>query len=194
MLFVQATFDNPSLIKSAVVRNPASRLLSGYLDKMIRQKRYGFVRGMGQFVREKGSPPTFEEFVNVLMTNHPNPNIADQHFRLQSSFCGIRSGVYDFYGDLENMGEDFVEFARSVGIWDDYGADGWGENHDEPFIDDRSGYQYTLHNSYELIWQYYTEDLLKRVYEYYKEDFDRFGFSIEPILAAKPSDLSVSSS
>lgn len=76
------------------------------------------------------------------------------------------------------------EFGESLEFWEAYGASGFGENGAHAFGE--KSYQARAHDSASLIWDYYTEDLMKMVYLYYKEDFIRFGFSLEEMLATNP--------
>eukprot|EP00210_Caulerpa_lentillifera_P000658 g635.t1 len=184
----RAIFEDPSYIKGAIVRNPAARLLSGYLDKIVRVKQYNRVPGLGAVAKRAGRIPTFAELVEVLVKKHPNNDRLDHHFRAQSSFCGFRNYRFDFLGELENMGDDFIVFAKSMHFWEKYGANGWGKNQTGPFVH-ASAYRYEAHHSESQIWEYYTEELLMKVYKYYKEDFIRFGYSIHELLASKPENL-----
>ena len=171
------------IVKGVIVRNPISRLLSGYLDKIYDRKEYRRIPGLNESYAE-AQPPTFPQFAEFLMEKHPNPNKLDQHFRLQSAYCGVRHMQHDFVGQQINLYEEMKEFGESLGFWEEYGASGFGQDGTQQFGE--KAYQKNAHSSATLVWQYYTEELMKKVYEYYKEDFDRFGFSIEAMLATNP--------
>jgi len=160
-------------------------LLSGYLDKVVRKRQYHRIPGLGEVAKRKGRIPTFAETVEVLIKQHRNPDKLDHHFRAQSSFCGFRHFEFDFLGELENLGDDFIVFAKSMKFWDRYGANGWGKNRTDPFVH-ASAYRYQAHHSENQIWEYYTEELLMKVYKYYKEDFSRLGYSIHELLDSRP--------
>eukprot|EP00210_Caulerpa_lentillifera_P002213 g2127.t1 len=178
-------FEDPNYIKGAIVRNPASRVISGYLDKMITSHFYYAIPGMTKLVERQKHPPTFEQFVNLLTKKGRDPNVGDQHFRSQTSFCGLNSTKFDFVGDLDHLHEDFIEFAESVGVWEEYGASGWGENGTEPMVDAWI-YKNAPHRSTERIWKYFNEDLLVKVYNYYQDDFEMLGYSLTELLQSKP--------
>jgi len=183
---IQAISEDLSFVKGTIVRNPITRLLSGYLDKIFQKKQYYRVPGlMRRFSKKK--PPTFSEFVNVLIKNeHPEANHVDGHFRMQSSFCNMRNDRVDFIGKQDHLLEEIKEFGESLGFWEEYGASGFGENGMHAFGE--KSYQSRTHDSGSLIWDFYTEELMHKVYEYYKEDFDRFGFSLDEILATNPNN------
>ena len=173
-----------SFVRGVIVRHPISRLLSGYLDKIFQKQQYNRVPWVKNCMEgRKREEPAFHKFVNCLIKMHPNPNKLDHHFRIQSSFCNLRDAELDFVGKQDNLLSEMREFGMSLNFWEKYGADGWGDGHrafGEKSIQTRT------HNSKSQIWQYYTKDLMMKVYKYYKEDFDRFGFTVEEILATKP--------
>jgi len=169
------------------IRNPAARLLSAYLDKIVDEKRYEKVKGLNRF-KGTGHTPTFSEVVQTLIQNHPDPSKAEIHFKSLASYCGSVSTSYDFVGDVDNFHEEFVEFAESIGLWRKYGEYGWGKFRNQSFVDSWV-YKKERHNSMEQLWKYYDEDLLRKVYEYYKEDFTLFRYSIDEMIAQMPQEL-----
>lgn len=177
--------EDLSFVKGTIVRNPITRLLSGYLDKIVQRKEYGRVAGLGKRF-SKNKPPTFSEFANFLMDEHPNADRLDKHFRMQSSFCNMRNDRVDFIGKQDHLLEEIKEFGESLGFWETYGASGFGENGTHAFGE--KSYQSRTHDSGSHIWNFYTEDLMRKVYAYYKEDFDRFGFSVDEMLATNPNN------
>lgn len=166
------------------MRHPIIRLLSGYLDKIYQKKEYSRVKGLKEYVHHLKRAPTFQDFANFLIDKHPNPNHLDQHFRIQSAFCNFRENEIDFVGKLERQMEEMREFGNSIGFWEAYGASGWGENGTHAFGE--SSYQSRKHDSGNLVWDYYTVPLMSKVFKYYKEDFIRFGFTMEEIYKTLP--------
>jgi len=161
-------------------------VISAYLDKIIHSHHYSSIPGLSAVVkRQKRRPPSFAQFVHFLTKESRNPNIGDKHFRSQTSYCGLNTTRFDFIGDLDHLHEDFIEFAESIGVWEEYGASGWGEDGTKPMIDSWI-YKQAPHRSTERIWQFYNERLLKKVYRHYKADFDILGYSIHDLLATKP--------
>eukprot|EP00210_Caulerpa_lentillifera_P000598 g579.t1 len=182
----KAIFENPNIIKGTIIRNPASRVISGYMDKIVGHRSYWMVYGLKDVVKkQKYKPPTFKQVVNLLIQEKRGPTRHDRHFKTQTSYCGLDTTKYDFVGDLDNLKEDFVEFAESMNIWEDYGASGWGENGTSPMFDLWPNKK-TSDHKISTIWKYCDEDLLMKVYNHYKSDFDILGYSIDEILATKP--------
>lgn len=99
---------------------------------------------------------------------------ADNHFRPMSNFGGLRYIRYDFMAHVSSLGDDLEAILSSVGLWDYYGASGWGEDGNLSFKEAK-GKNVRNHTST----QYYNKNLLRKVYQIYKEDYDRFGFSLE---------------
>ena len=79
------------------------------------------------------------------------------------------------------------EFGKSLGFWDEYGASGWGE--DGTHTLGGAAYQARKDAFNKHVRNYYTDDLITKVYNYFKEDFDRFGFTKEEILVNKAMDV-----
>jgi len=176
-----------SFVTSAVVRDPASRFLSAYLDKIHDLREYERIKGLEEYVNNTGhNPPSFSEFTDYLIKISKNPDQLDEHFMAQSAWCNHRNTEYDFVTHLRFMYEDFKEFGESLGFWEEFAATGWGKRYDKVGAFGEQSIDHKTHNSGKLIWYHYTEPLVIKVYDYYKEDFDRFGFSIEEILATNP--------
>eukprot|EP00210_Caulerpa_lentillifera_P002249 g2161.t1 len=181
----QRAFEDPNYIKGAIVRNPASRVISAYLGKIVRAHRYGAIDGLSTIVKKYKRAPTFEEYVNVLTDEGSNSITIERHFRSQTSYCGLNNTKFDFVGDLDHLHDDFIEFAESVGVWEEYGASGWGPNGNESIVDTWI-YKSAPHKSTENIWKYFNEDLLKKVFNFYREDFEMLGYSLDELLQSKP--------
>lgn len=118
------------------------------------------------------------------MDKYPNPDVLDIHFKIQSASCSVRYIQHDFVGKQISLYDEMKELGDSLGFWEEYGSSGFGTNGTHAFAE--KDFQKRTHASANLVWQYYTEELMMKVYEYYKEDFDRFGFSIDEMLATNP--------
>lgn len=170
-----------------MVRHPIPRLLSGYLDKIRDETGYGRIAGLSEYVNDNGVP-SFAEFVEFLIERHPDtydPEF-DPHFGIQASKCGLRDHKFDFVASLTELGSEFKEFSQSLEFWDPYVSSGWGKDGTQAF-GERS-YENRTHRSDNLVWEHYTEDLMHKVYDYYRDDFIRFGFTLEEIISTKPKD------
>ena len=176
-------FDDTQWAKGMLVRNPITRLLSGYRSKIIDLHEYMRIPGGWP----KGSnPPSLKQFVEKMRGAKARGHLdwTDRHFRPQSALCGVRTLPYDFIGRYEERQEDMHGFLDSVELWEKLGAYGWGVNgtsslyaEDEHIIRRNKPKPVTHADSKSIIREYYTRDLIKAVIQLYDEDFTRFGFS-----------------
>ena len=143
-----------SLFKFAFVRNPYSRTLSAYLDKIARGKRQPL-----ELTRKSGQPPAFEDFCIYLEHGglYENP-----HWAPQSSVLILRPNEYDFIGRTESLGADLdIIIKRLRG---DKGGNG---------IVDRKTHS-TGANT--LMRDHYTSRCESIVRSLFREDFSQFGY------------------
>jgi hypothetical protein len=96
----------PNAKRYMIVRHPASRLLSGYLDQVIAKKLSH--RWPPGFKVSSG----FSGFVQAVVKARQ----LDTHFRLQSKQCGIAQGMRYQYLRLEEYDEWYREFVCSLSI------------------------------------------------------------------------------
>lgn len=172
-------FNRTDWVKGMLVRDPISRLLSGYRSKIVDLSQFSRVPGGWNDTK----PPSFEEFIDRL-TQLNSLDELDPHFRSQSSLCGVRKLPYDFVGHYEHREEDVKGFLQSLELWKTIGESGWGlDGHkaiysqDEQIIRKSKLKPVTHADSKSTLQKYYTRDLVKTVMKLYHEDFDRFGFS-----------------
>ena len=181
---LQRIYDDPHVINAVIVRHPIARLLSGYLDKIVARSEYWRIEDLPAYVAEYGVP-SFPQFVDFLFEKYPDPyNVDDIHFNIQSNHCGLQHHSMDFVGHLDDLGPDFEEFAKSVDIWDDYVSTGWGKDGSQAF--GAKSYEEVQHHSEDHLWEQYTTELANKVFQYYRDDFLRFGFSLQSIMDREP--------
>ena len=148
--------------KFVFVRNPYSRLLSAYLDKVIRRQYFS---ADGKYptthFSQKSTPPTFTEFCNYLADGGLYQNA---HWAPQNHLLLLPLEEFDFIGKFENLDADIKYLMRQLGG-------------DQPSIQ-RAGPPST--SADQLLAQYYSPDLYEFVSELYKEDFNLFGYTKSP--------------
>ena len=94
-----------------VLRNPWTRMVSGYLNKLtqddpaewLREERMSIVReirGVTDKILLKDLYPTFQEFAQWIIIHHGS---VDPHFKLQTLILCIPAAKYDFILPLENV-------------------------------------------------------------------------------------------
>lgn len=144
----------------AIVRNPFTRALSAYLDKVAKEKRdlavwIPLARSLGL---KPGDRPSFGEFLTRIVDL--DPWVMDRHFTPQ--YVNVLSDYVtpDFVGHLEDM--DSVEkYLGGQGL---------------PIIGHsphQTGASHKMH-------EYYQKDEVSLVCQYYHRDFEIFGYSQDP--------------
>ncbi|XP_072165590.1 carbohydrate sulfotransferase 14-like [Diadema setosum] len=159
--------------KFIFVRNPLSRILSGYRDKFVDHHNAVFSKLARQIIRQyrsnmaddsSGSNVTFSEFISYLIDS--GEHRVNPHWKpifAQNMPCTID---YDVIGKLEEASDDIPYVLKKTGLWNvtDYGKGPPRRNTDK-----------------ELVRQYYSEvnpKLLKELYKVYEPDFLMFGYEM----------------
>ena len=153
----------------AIVRNPFSRLLSKFVDKVIVH---------AEELLRHGSPmpynltdgQNFSRFVQrpveTQQRREPEAFHVNGHFRRQSNFCGLRQIPYSIL-HMEELHHEAPRLARMLGV------DG------APAV--RAALERLRpHNKCAdalRVRQYYDPPTIARVRAYFAEDFERFGYS-----------------
>jgi hypothetical protein len=105
---------NTRIPRIMIVRNPYIRLLSGYLDKIVKNKQISF--GPPDYKLHE----TFEVFVDRLMYHlryNFNPRDFNNHFRLMSTNCHtLFNMTYDYYLPLEHIQYWYEPLIRSLDL------------------------------------------------------------------------------
>eukprot|EP00546_Thalassionema_frauenfeldii_P016563 CAMPEP_0178902592 /NCGR_PEP_ID=MMETSP0786-20121207/4691_1 /TAXON_ID=186022 /ORGANISM="Thalassionema frauenfeldii, Strain CCMP 1798" /LENGTH=379 /DNA_ID=CAMNT_0020573877 /DNA_START=132 /DNA_END=1270 /DNA_ORIENTATION=- len=189
--------NDPTWTKAVFIREPAERLLSGYLDKIVKE-------GWSEPVFGQNHTLSFAEFIDLIttVTNKYGQDVkipglntcTDPHFRPQLFLCGLDYLLpsFDFIGSFYHSSEQTQILLEKVGMWEDYGLnyddgrDGGlvGSNcHYPPPIrssnftpvgfNQGSGHRTTLHvtQSSQKMREYYTPELLETVRKAYRWDY-----------------------
>lgn len=156
-----ASFNNigKSRFRFSVVRNPFSRILSAYLDKIARG---GIL--CNQFNYAHNFPidyrAGFDEFLEKLDLSK---NLFDQHWRPQTANLLLGYLRVDEVYFLESLTDSHEELERSVGFGFEIGM----------------GRKSHATGASKRIKDYYSESAIQRVVEIYKSDFETFGYSLD---------------
>jgi hypothetical protein len=143
------------------VRNPYTRLLSAYLDKIVNDQpaKKSILFSMGEDPSELSKKISFHEFLDVICGQSiPTMN---PHWRVQYYQTLQNCINYDFVGRLESFQEDFTYVLSNIS--DNY------RNYYRPEVRHAT-------NSNDLIEKYYNDGLIEKVYNKFKIDFDYFGY------------------
>lgn len=159
--------ENDKIVKWTVVRNPYTRLLSGYLDKVKRNTshfnslRPHIARQRGVSVEDvAGENVTYLEFCRAIAAVK-NPSNLDQHWRPQYWHTCSDIIRYNLVGKLEEIRIFEERLGRAVGV-KDLGFSG-GRGHRT--------------NATEQLREHYCDEAKRIVDAVYSNDFDHFGYS-----------------
>lgn len=152
----------PDFQRFSFVRNPFSRLLSGYLDKLVTNE-YERNRHLPMMGFEPGSHPTLLDFLERLakMTDVSR----DIHFTTQSALLMVNRVDYTFIGRFEGFRQDFLRMQNLL----------YGIKHSDQSYEDFG--KHHASNANEKLAQYYGPREVDLVLEIYHADFDFFGYS-----------------
>ncbi|RVT80651.1 hypothetical protein DXV76_20990 [Rhodobacteraceae bacterium CCMM004] len=145
------------------VRNPYSRLLSCYLDRIKAHSTRPYkelIRAMG---RKQGYEPTFEEFVRTICTQTSKQQ--NNHWRVQADDAMTSVVDYHMVGRQESFAADFVRIHMRI----------FGAPPAEGAVDVNASPSST--SAAQRLAEYWTDDLVALVRKRYAADFDVFGYS-----------------
>lgn len=194
----QAASD-PNVARFMFVRNPYSRLLSGFREKVeTRQVKSMYPRGYDDSTG-------FPGFVDALVENGLRVN---NHFTPLSTACGLPQKFhYDYYLKVEHLDLWYEPFVDYLGLKESVSS-GWNittkwfsnpYHHDcffskagctcENMFTEKcprpTGYDssaklpftfHATHSKADILNQYYTEDTTEKVTQYYGSDFKEFQY------------------
>ncbi len=145
------------------VRNPFSRILSAYLDKIDKNKapKIHIVRRM-HTSEDLSIDVSFKEFVTLLHKNKKILHI-DKHWRPQSANLMLPVIDYDYIGRLENFDEDFAKIKNLI-------------DNDTSTCKEIKDYTPHKTSANDKITDYYDMDTVNMVSEMYADDFKNFGY------------------
>jgi hypothetical protein len=126
--------------------------------------------GLQQQQQQVVPPLPLSEFVDTVVPACPDP-----HWQPQSAH--ISDNVWstiNFVGHMDAVETDAAALLQRTGLWDDFGAHGWGGNGDgggSMFHDTRSVYHAT--DSAHRLREYYNTEALEKVVErLYRSDYE----------------------
>ncbi len=145
------------------VRNPYTRILSAYLDKIkgnSRKEKSFILSQLGLNQRNLNVDISFERFISAL--EEQPISVMNNHWRHQYYSTFQRNIQYHFVGRFEEFSKDFSYVMHRLGATDFYKTESRHAT-----------------NSSSSFLKYYNDDLMERVYRLYKIDFDTFSYSKE---------------
>lgn len=167
---VRDVLNSGNYTRFAFVRNPYTRLLSCYLDRIMRTQSTPRLRLMKHMGRPRGSgAPTFEEFVQTVTQQASVTQ--DPHWREQSDELLVGAFDYDFIGKFEGLADDMAAVSQMI----------WGELRPEMDLSGKknSNSSPRATSAGKSLADYYTDDMVRLVQDRYAADFQNFGYSVE---------------
>jgi len=140
------SFDD--YFKFGFIRNPWSRLVSCWQDKVVNSNLYNFDDSM------LGKMQDFENFVEYV--SNLNIENCDRHLRLQSTLIDLNN--IDYIGRMESFDDDANYIFRKLGL-------SKKEVRPKNVTSNKKPYQ-----------EYYSKDLAKEVAQIYRKDIQIFGY------------------
>ncbi len=156
--------EGDRLFKFCFSRNPYTRLLSSYIDKVIPpkpEKKYVLL-ALGRNPDQLEQKITFAEFVHVI--SQQKTASMNSHWKLQYYQTFQKNIQYDFIGKIENLKQDLHFVLNKINP--DY----------QRFISNEKRH---ATNANELLSHYYTPTLINNVQKIYEEDFIYFGYAFD---------------
>lgn len=141
-------------------RNPYSRLLSAYLQKMPKRKYRSMARAAKVTQVDAAG---FRAFVAWLEADGLEANI---HWAPQTSICPLPVASLNFIGHVESLDADLGTLVGKLFP---------GQRYDQPATRQRD-----RQHAVRKLETYYDEDLRRRVFALYRRDFEELGY--EPSL------------
>lgn len=149
-------FDH-NYFKFTIVRNPYTRVLSAYKNKIV-QNAAGKRDMVASFLgKEKGSDILFEDFLDYLENGGINQNA---HWARQIDLLPMPLEKFDFIGNIENINEHLGYVLEMI-----FGAP-------KPIIS-RKHHSTNSNESVYIL----DSNVLSRIYSLYEADFDSFKYS-----------------
>lgn len=141
-----------------IVRNPYTRFLSSYLDKIVRKKKQS-ARVYEALEKSPEQEISIDEYLHFL--EHNDSLLTDAHWARQSDLIPVPDGRIHFVGKFEELDSAMKTIMRRI-----YG-------HGEIFMLANS---HSTHASNRMD-SYVNRPIAERVYRLYEPDFDRFRYS-----------------
>ncbi|MCB1119917.1 MAG: sulfotransferase family 2 domain-containing protein [Verrucomicrobiae bacterium] len=145
------------------VRNPYSRLLASYLDKICRNQpeKRSILKTLNRNHRRLDQEVTFFDFVKAI--GQQSVHERDRHWLNQDTHNYIGRIDYDFVGHLERFDEDIVEVFSHL------------KPGGEEYLQSAAGHATKASSK---LSDYFTQEILEIANTIYGSDFDTFGYEL----------------
>ena len=154
--------NKSNIYKFCFIRNPYTRLLSGYLDKIVgnQSPKRQILMLLGHDYLDIEKEISFSDFVKVIVSQPISQ--MDPHWRPQYYQTFHDSIRYDFVGKFEQFDKDFETVVTRIG----------GKYSEYSSVEQRHST-----NSAVKLAEYFSNDVADLVYRKYSIDFEHFGYN-----------------
>lgn len=146
-----------SLFKFTIVRNPYTRTLSAYLDKILRHRKK-----ISSFNYKSNHTPSFSDFCNYLKDGGLYSNI---HWAPQSEILLLPVNRFDYIGHVESLYNDLKFIYKQITSYNK--------------ISDFKSHIPHQTNASQKLRQYYNNKNQEIVLDLFRNDFDKFGYPFD---------------
>lgn len=160
---LKEVFTSHLYYRFSMVRNPYTRLLSCYLDRIVPAHSAPYKQLLQTIGKPEGSQISFQEFICAVCKQMPYDQ--NNHWRLQTSEILASNIEYDFIGKQESFADDMTTIWSHIAP--DFPIPNFTSENKAPSITSAAK---RLH-------EFYTPELINMVREAYEEDFITFGYS-----------------
>ena len=171
---VNDILNDPMWVRAVVLRDPAERLLSAYLDKFVQSASYA-----SNVFRPDGRGMSFAEFLGYVLHPNQDPDLptglhsrTDPHWRPQHLVGALSAAEpsLDLVGDFADIGGWARRVLERVGAWEEHGADGWGPDGQHALFEVNDYENRT--DAASRMSEFFDDFILRSVYDRYAEDIE----------------------
>lgn len=163
--------NSEQFIKFVFVRNPYIRLLSCYLDRIVKWKNSNPRKKICSILeKESGADISFSEFIDAICAQEPFD--MDEHWRIQYYESLYPLVKFSFIGKFESLNKD-LDYIFNIIFKSKKTKLKWEKLHKKELLNKSPSKQ----SSEKFLLDFYNEHLAKKVYEKYILDFETFGYS-----------------
>lgn len=168
----------PDWTRAIFIREPKERFVSAYLDKAARKEGLYVYRhccyGDVHRTCAKKAYGSFEGFVEVVTTQC----CCDHHWMPQ--WKRIDEPFWEhinFIGRFESLEVDTRRLLDQLGLWEEYGANGWGPNGTSSIFASTTSAKHKTDAGSKVHLYFQTPEIEALIESFYGEDYKKFNFT-----------------